>query len=452
MSTDKRDDNPGGDALENEFRSMFAERSETVRVATAPYAAVRQRLAEARRKRRMRIGSAGVAFAVAVVGVGVWAAVPGRDHSAVSPGSSTGANTANVQFVYSDGHEITDPSLRDAALKWLEANYTGKLSGLTVVTTFDRTIQAAMPDSPTSGIAVVDSRNGAVLALAGAWQRQLQMGDLMKPVVLAAAFKDSAYNPDSKVPLDAQKHPLVWPLGARQAMTFETVTGLVRNWPPESPTTNIQNVDVTLRQAAELGANEPFAQLELAPSLGPDAVSQMGSDLGMPKNTPDLFPVPAVALGTPEVTPLTMAEVYATLDSGGVRHEPRMVSEVVGSAGKVVWTAPDKATTVLPPAAAKQVTDILHSALMNGTTGTYTGARTGAGPSTWAMAAATDTEQAAWFDGADSHYVVAVGLSKTNDKGALVPLAGDKHGGPDVGSRLAGPIWANLVQTLRKHG
>ena len=73
-----RDDDPGLRALENEFRAMFAERSETVRTTTAPYNAVRRRIADARRKRRIRIGGAGVAFAMAVVGVGVWATVPGR--------------------------------------------------------------------------------------------------------------------------------------------------------------------------------------------------------------------------------------------------------------------------------------------------------------------------------------------------------------------------------------
>ena len=68
------------------------------------------------------------------------------------------------------------------------------------------------------------------------------------------------------------------------------------------------------------------------------------------------------------------------------------------------------------------------------------------------MAGAFDGAKAAWFDGGDSHYVISVAVSKTDAKGTLLPLSADGHNGPDVGSRLAGPIWAGMVQTLRNQG
>jgi membrane peptidoglycan carboxypeptidase len=457
MSAAKRENDPGREALENEFRAMFAERSEMVRVKTAPYAAVRGRIAEARRTRRMRIGGAGVAFAMAVVGVGVWAGMPNRHHAAVAPTSnpSTGhasMGTASVKVLYSDGHtEISSP-LRDAALDWLQANYKGDLSGTTVITTFDRDIQnLAEQGSSDNTVTVLDSRTGAVVALAGQWQAPFAIGDLMKPIVLAAAFKNYAYNPDSKVALDTQKHPLYFPVGAKQALTF-LAGGTEAYWPPESPTTNIQDIDVTLRQAAEIGANEPFARVALTSEVTPSTVRETAVSLGMLDSTQSLQAVPSIVLGSAQATPLTMADVYATLADGGVRHDPRMVTKIVGASGKTVWTAPDSATAVLPPTAAHQVTDVLHSALVDGTTGTYAGARNGAGADTWAMAGAAADEKAAWFDGAESHYVVSVTMAQVDENGQFMPLADDHHGGPGVGSRLAGPIWASLVQTLRNRG
>ena len=457
MSSSKRDHehDPGREAMEKEFRAMFAERSETVRLTTAPYAAVRGRIAAARRKRRMRIGGVGVAFAVVAVGVGVWAAGPIRHH-AVAPTShdtgQTSAGGAPAKVYYSDGHTEVDSALQDAVLDWLQANYKGDLSGLSVITTFDRDVQrVADQSSPDGTVTVLDSRNGGVLALTGRWQNPLEIGDIMKPVVLAAAFKNHAYNPDTTMPLDSRTHPLYFPPGANVPLTYEAGNKQA-NWPPEYPTTHIQDIDVTLRQAAEIGANEPFARLTLSDGVGPAAVRQTAVGLGMLNSSESLVAVPSVGLGTAQVSPLTMANVYATLDDGGVRHDPRMVSKIVKPSGKVVWTPPDTGTQVLPSTAAHQVTDVLHSALMDGTTGTYTGARQGAGPDTWAMAGAPDTEKAAWFDGAESHYVVAVAISKMDHNGDLLPVGDDHQGGPDVGSRLAGPIWASLVQTLRNRG
>jgi membrane peptidoglycan carboxypeptidase len=224
------------------------------------------------------------------------------------------------------------------------------------------------------------------------------------------------------------------------------------DWPPESPAVHIQDVDVTLRKAAEIGANGPFAQLGLAPDLGPTEVYDLATRMGIPSGTKDFVPVPALILGTAEATPLTMATVYATLADGGVRHDPVMVAQLLGKDGRVVWTPSAKSEQVLAPSAAQGVTDVLHSALTDGTTGTAVEPRTSAEAGTWAMAGAMDGAKAAWFDGADSHYVISVAVSKTDAKGTLLPLSADGHNGPDVGSRLAGPIWAGMVQTLRNQG
>ncbi|WP_194896350.1 penicillin-binding transpeptidase domain-containing protein [Catenulispora pinisilvae] len=452
MRADKPENGPGDEVLENEFRAMFAERSETVRMATAPYASVRQRIAAARRKRRLRLGSAGVAFAVAAAGIGVWATVPGRHQAAVAPISKIPASGGPAKYLYADGHtEIPAGPLQQAALAWLRANYHGDLRGLTVVTTFDPGIQAAANASPgDSGVAVLDARTGAVLGLGGTWDTPMQVADLMKPIVLAAAFQTGHYTPDSKEPLDAQKHPVYWPPGSEKTpLTF--VSGNQQfNWPPESPTTTIHDTDVTLTQAADSGANEPFAQLELAADMGPSGVYQLAMRMGMPKSSPDFFPVPSLVLGVPAASPLTMASVYATFNDGGVRHDPRMVGQLLAENGRNVWMPPDTFTRVLSQSTADQVTAVLHAQLLNGPTtigvdSILAGDRSGL----WAAAGAPTSEEAAWLTGGDSHYVASVGVSSKTSNGTLKPLGDDHHGGVDIGSEYAGPIWARVMGALK---
>ncbi|MEY9889316.1 membrane peptidoglycan carboxypeptidase [Catenulispora sp. MAP5-51] len=457
MSADKRaaaqrDDAAGREALENQFRTMFAERSETVRVTTAPYANLRRRIVTARRRRRMRIGSAGVAFAVAVVGVGVWATVPGGHHAAVAPTTPGVVTGVPAKVVYADGHtEVSNTLVRDAALDWLRTNYTGDLSGTTVVTTFDQQAQGAADAVPDSSAVIVDADDGAVLALGDGWNRPLPIADLMKPILLAAAFQTGKYGPDSMVPLDTAKHPLYWPPGAHQPMTYQSGDHSA-DWPPESPNTSIVDYAVSLRSAAQLGANGPFAQVELGSGMSPSVLRDMGVSLGLPSATENLVPVPSLVLGPVKATPLTMATVNATFADGGVWRESRMVGKLLGKNGRVLWTPQDKASRVLSQAAAAQVTDVLHSALADGTTGGGLDYRTIAGARTWAMAAASSSQNAAWTVGADSRYVISVGMSREDENGNLLPLAQDNRYGPGIGSQFVGKTWAGLVQAVRKLG
>jgi len=68
----------------------------------------------------------------------------------------------------------------------------------------------------------------------------------------------------------------------------------------------------------------------------------------------------AGALGTVEVRPLDLASAYGTIANGGVHEAPRMVLEVRGPDGTVVWAAPKpEGTRAVSAGAAYEVTDIL---------------------------------------------------------------------------------------------
>ncbi|MFD0637919.1 hypothetical protein ACFQ9X_46550 [Catenulispora yoronensis] len=153
---------------EAEFRAMFAERSRDVRATTSPYRAMRQRILEARRKRRQRIGGAGAALAVAAVGLGVWATMSGGSQGAppaVPVSTSASAPATPAKYVYNDGRtELPAGPLLDAAQQYLKTNYHGDLGGATVVTTFDQAMQQAAEASKSSpndlGLAALDPGPG----------------------------------------------------------------------------------------------------------------------------------------------------------------------------------------------------------------------------------------------------------------------------------------------------
>jgi membrane peptidoglycan carboxypeptidase len=153
--------------------------------------------------------------------------------------------------------------------------------------------------------------------------------------------------------------------------------------------------------------------------------------MGLPQDTQDLLPVPSLTLGT------------------------AMVTKLVGAGGQVVWSAPASAERVLSQTTATEVTDVLHSAIAEGTTGLNRDAQLWAAQGASAMAGAADFNHSAWFDGytttgARSGSVVSVVLSRTSADGRVETLLQASGDGPGEGSVMAGPIWSDVMKALTR--
>ena len=96
-----------GSGVEDEFRAMFAERSEQVPMSAAPYSRLRTRIVATRRQRRQRVGGAFAAVVVVAAGIGAWASTDGNQGSKPGPAGSVGKKGA-VRFAYADGTPISD--------------------------------------------------------------------------------------------------------------------------------------------------------------------------------------------------------------------------------------------------------------------------------------------------------------------------------------------------------
>jgi penicillin-binding protein 1A len=333
---------------------------------------------------------------------------------------------------------------------------TVRRGGLKVYTTIRPQLQAAaqhavdacavcFPDGgPASALASVDPSSGAIVALASsqhysrssqfnfAAQAHRQPGSSFKTFVLTTAIKQGI-DPDSTY------------LDGSSPMTLSIPGGIpwtVHNAEPGHGT-------MSLAQATWNSVDVVYAQLALDVGVRnfADTAYQMGitSPLGTNadgqpcRRGPSCFIPPAAAIGGLDegVTPLEMADAYATLADGGVRHRTTSIAKVVFPDGRVDRPAAAKGTRVLTPGQAYEVTRILEGVITRGTGAGYTsiGCRSEAGKT-----GTTDDESDAWFVGYTPRFSTAVW------SGHPLSRAFTGFGGP-----TSGPIWRAYMQAAQGH-
>ena len=153
----------------------------------------------------------------------------------------------------------------------------------------------------------------------------------------AAGFRDEALravttaveqgmNPDTTY--YSSKSPIIIPMGAYAE------PWLVNGDGPGGPE--------SVSAATTISDNVVFAQLSV--DVGPDNTVDTAHRMGI---TSPLDAVPSITLGTSGVTPLEMADAYATLAAGGIRHKPQAIVRVERR-GKVIWKPTTKGKRAIP--------------------------------------------------------------------------------------------------------
>jgi penicillin-binding protein 1B len=274
----------------------------------------------------------------------------------------------------------------------------------------------------------IDPRSGAILAYVGgrdysasqfdrAGQAQRQTGSAFKPVVYATAFEDRRASPTSLL----EDAPLTVALAGRE-------------WSPQNSDSEFRGW-VTVRTALEDSLNVPTARLGMY--VGLPRVVEVARDLGIESR---LQPVPALALGAFEVTPVELASVYATLASGGVRRETYGLEAVLDRDGNHVEGRPlAEPQRALSPEATYLLTSVLQGVIDRGT-----GSSARVQGMTDPLAGKTGTtndRRDSWFAGfsPDRTTLVWVGY----DDNSTTRLSG---------ARAALPIWARFTYKVRPPG
>ena len=105
-----------------------------------------------------------------------------------------------------------------------------------------------------------------------------------------------------------------------------------------------------------------FARLSV--DVGPENTVRVAHAMGI---TSPLAAVPSITLGTSSVTPLEMADAYATLANGGIHHSPQAVIRVVAADGKLLWRPSTVGDRAIAAGVASTVTQVLEQVASRGT-------------------------------------------------------------------------------------
>jgi penicillin-binding protein 1A len=302
-------------------------------------------------------------------------------------------------------HTTIDPKMQDLAREAINA-YWGD------------------PAGPASAIVAIDPNTGKIRAMASsgtygerrfnlAAQGHRQPGSAFKTMVLTAAIMkgvdpDGTSYTSKPVALDVGEGAPPWEVKTYGDSYIGTVS---------------------LTRATLSSDNTVYAQLIL--DIGPEAVCKTARMLGI---TTKLDCYPAEGLGglTRGVTTLEMANAYATLASGGVRHRATGIERVVFPDGtRENWAKP-KGKRVMTDGQAYEVTEILESNIQSGT-----GTLADYGCPAAGKTGTTDESKDAWSVGYTPELSTAVWVGYP-DAGVAMPGA--------QGGQYAAPVWNAFMQ------
>ena len=169
-----------------------------------------------------------------------------------------------------------------------------------------------------------------------------QPGSAFKPILYATAFDDKVLSPGSLL------------------LDITTEFNRRANWAPRDAD-QLDRGPVLVRKALQFSLNVPA--IRALQRVGNEAVADTADKLGIRfPGGRDAFLQAGLAgaIGTVEVRPIDLTSAYGTIANGGQRVPPRMILEIIGPDGKVVWQPPDpKPVKAISPAAAFLVSDIL---------------------------------------------------------------------------------------------
>ena len=260
--------------------------------------------------------------------------------------------------------------------------------------------------------AMVGGRDHGLSAFNRVTHARRQPGSAFKPFVFLAALRWGA----------GGEPPVATPTSLVEDLPIEVETPQAI-WAPRNFEDRFEGV-VTVRRALEQSSNA--VTIRLAQAVGLDRVVRTARDVGF---TSRMAPVPALALGSFEVTPLELASAYAALANGGWPVAAHGVRSIDGR-------APSAAVLGAPSLSAAEAYLLTH--LLRGVVDRGTGAAVRALGLQGAVAGKTGTTNEtrdAWFAGYSPRLVAVVWVGF--DDGTPLELPG---------SRAALPIWTDFMR------
>jgi penicillin-binding protein 1B len=307
-----------------------------------------------------------------------------------------------------------DPRAQAAAERALQQNLK-RLDAASKVK-IDHLEGAVIVTEPNSGdvIAVVGGREGGAGGFNRALDARRPIGSLVKPAVYLAALESGRYTAASMI----EDAPI----------ELKLPDGSV--WAPENFEHQTYG-QVPLARALAESMN--LATVKLGLELTLPTVSETLQKLGL-ETAPALNP--SMLLGTVEMTPLEVVQVYTSLANGGFRARLRTVRAVLDEQGKALKSFKVQVEEAAPPAAVYQLDQMLTLVITHGTAReaaarlphTVTAGKTGT---------SSDTKDS-WFAGFTGSYLAVVWVGYDDNRATGL-----------TGAAGALPIWVDTLAALK---
>ena len=329
-----------------------------------------------------------------------------RDDETLRVGIVLAASPKAMQVQLSSGERIT---LQGEGLRWAQKGLDPKAKAPLKIArgAIVRVVSAgkvkgkpawAISQWPEAEAALVamDSHTGRVRALVGGFdfarqpfnhvtQGWRQPGSALKPLLYSAA-------------LEAR----VMPATLVDDLPFTAANG----WSPGNSSGEHQGA-ISLREALTRSSN--LASVRVLQHTGTQPAREWTGRFGLDvARQPDDL---TLALGTGSVTPMQMAQAYATLANGGWRVAPVVIEKITDAQGKLLFEAPPPAALTDDNRAIPARNAYVVSSLLNEVTRTGTAARAQAvlkRPDLYGKTGTTNDAVDAWFAGYQPRVAAAV--------------------------------------------
>jgi penicillin-binding protein 1A len=356
------------------------------------------------------------------------------------------ADASRLQVHHNDAYSLKrEPYVFDYVKQQLIDKFglkTVENGGLSVYTTIDLKRQQeardailrneGQPGDPAAALVSIDPTNGHILAMATsstygagtgqtnfdyATQSRRQTGSAFKVFALMTLIHDYHGDPNQ---------------------TYYNSHELLPGWLQGYPSYHVQTSEhayagnISVTRATTESDNTVFAQL--AQDLGMDKVTAMAHAMGI---TSPLSNFPSEVLGAVAVSPLEMADAYATIANGGAHIPATAITKVQFSDGSVQNLGDPPHTRVFTEGEAYAAIQVMKTVIQSGT-----GVSADYGCPAAGKTGTTSNFTDAYFDGFTPQLATAVWVGYPNATTSMNDVNGL---GPGFGGTLAAPIWHDYM-------